>query len=439
MHRHPIRPAALGGVVVLALAAITLIAGPLDPPAGPITPTYKTLTEVEPRIAVNATNTPGDADSLYKLNQPGSYYLTGNITGVAGKHGIEIGASGVTLDLNGFALNGVVGSLDGVNISAFRGRGIAVRNGAVGDWGDCGVEAEYNGGHPPFVEIAGVHASENANDGIALSFSSMITGCMAHENGDDGIVSGASAVVSNCSATINGGDGIVAGSYTAITGCIASANAGTGFALATDSTMEDCVATTNNIGIAAQGSVIRGCVASDSVNQGMAVFEGCTIINTTTYRNGGNGVEVNGGTNIKDCTSFDNDGNGFSIGTSSTIQGCTARENGGNGIVATNSAIILQNECHTNGQGIVGGAGIAVDGTDNRVEGNNCSGQDRGIEVTASGNIIITNTCSGNTTNWDVVANNKCYVVLGVNAGAIVGNSGGVSPGSSNPFANFTY
>ena len=39
MPRQPIRPAALGGVVVLALAALTLIAGPRAPPPGPITPT----------------------------------------------------------------------------------------------------------------------------------------------------------------------------------------------------------------------------------------------------------------------------------------------------------------------------------------------------------------------------------------------------------------
>ena len=46
-------------------AAGLLFAGPLDPPVGPITPTFKTLTEVEPRIAINATNTPGDLNNLF--------------------------------------------------------------------------------------------------------------------------------------------------------------------------------------------------------------------------------------------------------------------------------------------------------------------------------------------------------------------------------------
>ena len=36
--------------------------------------------------------------------------------------------------------------------------------------------------------------------------------------------------------------------------------------------------------------------------------------------------------------------------------------------------------------------------------------------------------------NWDVVANNKCLVVLGVNAAAILGDAGGTSPGSNSSF-----
>jgi hypothetical protein len=73
--------------------AVVSVAGPLSPPGGPVASTYKTLSEVEPRTAVSLANTPGDADSLFKITQPGSYYLTGNIVGVAGKHGVEIAAA----------------------------------------------------------------------------------------------------------------------------------------------------------------------------------------------------------------------------------------------------------------------------------------------------------------------------------------------------------
>src|SRR5689334_9465486 len=119
--------------IIASASAGVLIsrAGPLDPPAGPVTPTYKTLTEVEPRIAINAINTPGDADSLFKITKPGSYYLTGNITGVVGRHGVEIIVGGVTLDLNGFDLVGVpaMGEFDGVSVTVESLRNITVTNG----------------------------------------------------------------------------------------------------------------------------------------------------------------------------------------------------------------------------------------------------------------------------------------------------------------------
>ena len=72
-------PANLPARTAMSLAALALIftatfslAGPLDPPAGPVTSTYKTLNEVEPRTPINVVNTPGDADSLFKITAPGS-------------------------------------------------------------------------------------------------------------------------------------------------------------------------------------------------------------------------------------------------------------------------------------------------------------------------------------------------------------------------------
>ncbi|MBN8616615.1 MAG: hypothetical protein J0L92_38875, partial [Deltaproteobacteria bacterium] len=79
-------------------------------PAGAVSATMKSLAEVEPRTAINSTNTPGDANSVYRISQPGSYYLTGNVQGALGKSGIQITSSNVTLDLNGFSLEGVAGA-----------------------------------------------------------------------------------------------------------------------------------------------------------------------------------------------------------------------------------------------------------------------------------------------------------------------------------------
>lgn len=86
----------------LAIVAL-LLAGPLDPPSGPVSSTYKTLAEVEPRFAINR---PSGADSSFSIEQSASCYLTGNITQVAIQRAIEVGESSTTLDFNGFAVIG---------------------------------------------------------------------------------------------------------------------------------------------------------------------------------------------------------------------------------------------------------------------------------------------------------------------------------------------
>jgi len=361
-------------------AAGLLLAGPLTPPAGPVTSTYKTLTEVEPRIAINLTNTPGDANSLFKITQPGSYYLTGNITGVAGRHGVEIAASGVTLDLMGFDLSGIpgMGAFDGVSATANSLINITVRNGSVRAWGDDGVDLGSN-----FVEnsaVIDVRASGNAGSGITT---------------DDG------CTISGCSAFQNSGSGI-----SASTGC-----------------------------------TISNCTAYDNTDNGISAGDGCTITGCTANSNTGNGISSGGGSTITGCSASFNTGSGISASFGSTISNCTVRANALDGIVVTSQCLVLANTCSGNGNG-GDGAGIHATGADNRIEGNNCINADRGIDVDVAGNIIIKNTCSGNTFNWSIAIGNSFgpIVVAGTNA-AVVNTNGAVAGnlGSTDPNANFSY
>jgi hypothetical protein len=332
--------AALSTLTIIA-AANLLNAGPLSPPLGPVVSTFKTLTEVEPRIAVNATNTPGGATATFRITQPGSYYLTGNIAGVAGKHGVEIAASGVTLDLNGFDLVGFVGLgvTDGVKVTVSNLTNIAVLNGSVRNWGDDGVDLGRGGAlNTTNFRVESVLASGNRGNGI--------TGC----NG---------STLSNCSASANVGSGITTG-------------------------------------------------------------DGCTVVNCTAYENGRNGIEV---------------GNG------STVLNCASRHNSIHGIECSFACIIRGNTCSRNGNG-GDGAGIRVTNEDNRIEGNNCTGADRGIDVGAVGNIIIKNTCASNTLDWTIAANNVVGPILDRRApasAAISGFSAPDSTGSAHPNANFSY
>ncbi|MBX3403862.1 MAG: hypothetical protein KF699_10680 [Phycisphaeraceae bacterium] len=181
--------------VVLAVLAANMAMGlgPIDPPPGPIGPTGKTLTEVEPRIAINAANTPGDADSVYKISLPGSYYLTGNVNGVAGKHGIEIAARDVRLDLCGFVLAGATGSLNGIHAENAGHRAAAVKNGTVSSWGGHGVNLIMVRGS----SVSDVTAVANGSVGIAVASNSTVTNCVSRQN-VTGILAESACILIGC-------------------------------------------------------------------------------------------------------------------------------------------------------------------------------------------------------------------------------------------------
>ena len=374
---------------IITAAALTLVAagllfaGPLTPPAGPVASTYKTLTEVEPRIAINATNTPGDADSLFKITQPGSYYLTGNITGVAAKHGIEIAVAtsgpSVTIDLMGFELAGVAGSLDGISATVSSTRNVAIRNGTVRAWGGDGVD---------------VFSFSSANN--------LVDGLRVEGNGGRGISAGVGSTVTGCTARGNTGWGIFADTSTVVVGCTAVFNAGGGI-------------------FADRGSTVTGCTAQSNSLRGIATSADSTVVS---------------------CTSSSNIGDGIFAGEGSTVRGCTVSSNTFHGIVVRSNCSVTHNTCSFNGNGGNGAGILASGGSDNRIEGNNCTGADWGIFVDTAGNIIIKNTCSGNGLDWVIVADNVCGPIFDRRApasAAISGFSAPDSTGSTHPNANFSY
>lgn len=259
--------AGLGGLAAGALLAGRAHAGPLNPPAGPVTSTGKTLTEVEPRIAINAVNTPGDADSLFRISQPGSYYLAGNVAGVSGKHGIKITASGVTIDLNGFDLSGVTGSLSG--IFAFGSiNSICIQNGKVRNWRGSGISASSSTG----VLLRDLIAMSNAATGILCGGSSVISDCVARDN-VIGIVCGERSVVTHCTAGLNSNAGIQTSTAAVVSGCSADENGGQGIVL-------------GFLGY------VAGCTASRNALTGISTNSSCTIIDNTASENTSHGIDV---------------------------------------------------------------------------------------------------------------------------------------------------
>ncbi|MBY0262126.1 MAG: right-handed parallel beta-helix repeat-containing protein [Phycisphaerales bacterium] len=251
----------LPSVALLALAAGAL-AGPLTPPAGPVTGTMKTLQEVEPRIAINSQNTPGDADNLYIISSPGSYYLTG-LTGVgAGKNGIKINASHVTIDLNGCTLFGYAGSLDGITTAGTFRLSIAVRNGTIRTFGGDGLDlGVIQPPAPQGVRLDNLQCNDNGGYG-AKAGDCNATGCTFQGNQSTGLfissLNGAS-MVHACVFNGNGGDGLDT-SDASVTASTAAGNGGTGFSVGTGS-ISGCTASDNATGISVGPGTITGCTA----------------------------------------------------------------------------------------------------------------------------------------------------------------------------------
>lgn len=406
-----IRRSTLAFSCALAVIATTglLNAGPLSPPGGPVAPTGKTTQEVfdkvaavEPRIAVNATNTPGDNDSspsVFKITQPGSYYLTGNIAGEFGKHGIEIAASRVTLDLNGFSVEGVNGALDGIRTTGPQFN-ITVRNGSVRVFQD-GVDLA-DGGPGGSCIIEGVFASANAGVGIRTGANCTLRQCGSSGNVQGGFVVGETSIVESCTAsTINLGPGFQAESGCAFSNCISSRNGGHGF-------------------VVVGGSTLRGCVAYANAGEGISATVSGTMTDCVTRNNLSSGI-VAAGWRVDRCTASGNTLDGIRITGSGAVLGCLSEGNGPGGDI---------------------GAGIRVTGTDVRVEGNTCNTNDRGVQVDGAGNMIIRNSCSGNQTDWVIAANNIVGPIIdrrNPSSTAINGFSAPSSLGSTDVNANYSH
>ena len=380
-------PMPISAALVL-VCGLVADAGDLNPPAGPVASTGR----FGPRTDV--ATLPGSASAARVISQPGSYYLSSNITGVSGKNGIEINAGGVSLDLNGFTLTGVAGSLDGVHC---QDKDISVINGTSKNWTGDGIDLNF----ATNVRVADLRASSNGNFGIAAGTNAVVTGCIAYDNGSYGIITQKGCTITGCTASLNTDFGIITDVDCTISDCVADQNLGSGIGPAGGNSVKNCSAYNNN-------------------GDGIMATSGCTIIGCVTNFNDENGISAVSGTAIINCTAY-----------FSTLDG----------IRAVNECTISGNTCYGNGNG-GDGAGIHVIGADNRIEGNNCNFADRGIDVDAAGCIIIRNTCSGNGINWVFVANNVFGPIIDRTAPAspaVSGNSAASSLGSTDPNANFSY
>lgn len=146
----------------------------------------------------------------YKITQPGSYKLTGNLTPPAGVNGIDMLVDNVTLDLNGFSILGGWFGITGKNSEA-------VMNGTVKGVAQTGISLGSN------ARVERVMALNNGYNGVDCGSGSLITANIATGNGHSGIQEGGGSTITG--NTASGNDiGILAQSGSTLKGNTANGN-----------------------------------------------------------------------------------------------------------------------------------------------------------------------------------------------------------------------
>jgi len=373
--------------------------GSLTPPGAP-GETMKTLAQVEPRTPISSLP--------YTISEPGSYYVTGNLSSTT--NGIVIESSGVTVDLMGFSLRGdgtssypdydygihVISSTNAVI------ENLVVKGGRIsGFYGGLYCQSMNNS------RIEGLVVSDNTEHGVSLNDSNS-----GHCNGN---------TIADCTISGNGDKGVY------LNGREAQCN----------------------------GNTIADCTISDNGNDGVYLFSskaqcnGNTIADCTISGNGYYGVRLYGGSSsqcngntITDCTISENGDKGvylYGYGgqcNGNTIADCTISENGGYGVDLLgqfgqcNGNTIRENTVSRNSS-----RGISIYRSDgNRVEANTIwgttgEGDTYGIRTAlTTSNFILKNTCVGNGTNYELDSDDTF--------GPIVTSSGALS--GTDPWANFS-
>ena len=271
MKTNSIKLLLVAGISAFCLLPSAFGQGALTPPGAPA-PTMKTLTQVEPRTPISSVPV--------TISSPGSYYLTTNLTGASSAHGITISSGNVTLDLNGFVLQGVSGSLDGVRVSGTY-TNITVRNGTITGWGWDGVDADN--GTTLNVVFERLTVSANGSWGIDTAAGSVVRDCCSVSNHLDGIWC-AGGLVSGCVSRNNGGNGIYVHDST-VRDCQMENNSSSGI-FAEYCTVRGCHMDGNSRGVYAEYSTVSDCYVGNSQKSGIYIYIGdCQITGNNCFNN----------------------------------------------------------------------------------------------------------------------------------------------------------
>ena len=295
-------------ILALILTTISLLAqGPLTPPNTPA-PTMKTLAQIEARTPIPPSPAVPIAGPHFTIDQPGSYYLTGNLT-VTDGDAIRITASSdVSIDLNGFTIRSTLtGTSNGRAIHCLSSfTRLTVKNGSLvsGSINPTTFQG-FNQGIVASGTLKEVHISHllvrgMAGSGIVVN-DGIVENCIASHNGFRGITNGQGSVT-NCNAN-NAYGGISVG-FGTVTNCNAKNNDGDGI-VATQGAVNSCTATSNAVvGIINTQGIVTNSTASSNGDDGISAIAG-TVTNCRAFGNFKNGIQVDTGV-VAHCAASSN-------------------------------------------------------------------------------------------------------------------------------------
>lgn len=333
---------------LLAAVPSAFSQGSLTPPGAPA-PTMKTLQQIEPRIDLNELE--GDANAVCVIKGPGSYYLTRDLAGAAGKDTIRVtpnlSPGRLTIDLNGFALTTTGGGRNAVALVAGND-GVVIRNGII--IANGGGTTKAIGGADAHVVCEDLTIAGGGSELLDLGTDAVVTRCRLSQGGircaersvvRDTLVNGAGTDVN-----------ITLRDDSQAVGVIFSTGRGQ-FAVGARSLIADCqvnaagpptIFSNGAVLVAGAGSVIRHCSVAAGTIAGNAVFmgeagliSGCRV--TAAFRDGiGSGAGAN--ITVEECVVEGNGRNGIVLGPNARVRDCTVQGSGTAGIEVGENSVI---------------------------------------------------------------------------------------------------
>jgi hypothetical protein len=297
-------------LLFLALTTnFTFAQGDLNPPPGGPTATMKTLDQLEARTPIPKTSGSPVAGPHFIISQPGSYYLTGNITVSTGDAiVIPDGVNDVSLDLNGFTIaSTLTGSASGsaIDMPGAHSR-ITVCHGNI----SSGTTVTYQGVATPagfqngidgfnalHVNVTQVHVNGVASRGI-FALRGNFSECTASHCGISGL---SGEIVTNSSADNCGAFGISALNATNCNG-----EAGSAYGLNCSENATNCTGFSYNS---------RGINCSSNATN----CTGISIYGTGFYCEG----------NATNCRGTSSNANSYGMSVAGTASSCRARNTAG--------------------------------------------------------------------------------------------------------------